>query len=72
MLDLLFVSFNPQPISVNYYARNDPLVKLDRRAAELMKRLTTDSDFEAVSFCRHHVGCATGLVSLPFFVDLAV
>lgn len=33
--------------AVNYYARNDPLVKLDRRAAELMK-LTNDSNFQEV------------------------
>ena len=33
--------------SVNYYARNDPLVKLDRRAAELMK-LTNDTEFQEV------------------------
>ncbi|CAM9664883.1 unnamed protein product [Hapterophycus canaliculatus] len=32
---------------VNYYARNDPLVKLDRRAAELMK-LTNDTKFQEV------------------------
>lgn len=34
--------------SVNYYARNDPLVKLDRRAAELM-RLTSNTTVQAVS-----------------------
>lgn len=33
--------------TVNYYARNDPLVKLDRRAAELMK-LTNNTKFQEV------------------------
>ncbi|CAM9724943.1 unnamed protein product, partial [Scytosiphon promiscuus] len=33
---------------VNYYARNDPLVKLDRRAAELMK-LTNNTKFQEVN-----------------------
>lgn len=35
------------PGVVNYYARNDPLVKLDRRAAELMK-LTNNTKFQEV------------------------
>lgn len=35
---------------VNYYARNDPLVKLDRRAAELMK-LTNNTKFQEVKKC---------------------
>ncbi|CAN0229874.1 unnamed protein product, partial [Ectocarpus sp. 12 AP-2014] len=33
---------------VNYYARNDPLVKLDRRAAELMK-LTNNTKFQEIN-----------------------
>lgn len=37
-------------VAVNYYARNDPLVKLDRRAAELMK-LTSDTKFQEVGSC---------------------
>lgn len=36
-------------VAVNYYARNDPLVKLDRRAAELMK-LTNNTKFQEVIF----------------------
>lgn len=34
-------------VVVNYYARNDPLVKLDRRAADLMK-LTNNTKFQEV------------------------
>ncbi|CAM9217967.1 unnamed protein product [Ectocarpus fasciculatus] len=33
---------------LNYYARNDPLVKLDRRAAELMK-LTNNTKFQEIN-----------------------
>lgn len=43
-------------LPVNYYARNDPLVKLDRRAAELMK-LTSNTKFEEV--------CSAGVYICP-------
>lgn len=56
-------------MTVNYYARNDPLVKLDRRAAELMK-LTNDTRFQEVEMT--HLYSVKKADSIPNYHTLLV
>jgi hypothetical protein len=40
-------------VKVNYYARNDPLVFFDRRAASLMKQ-TENCTYQEVTYAKHN------------------